>query len=77
VSEGKDGSVILALEWDYAAWTSNAAWIAAQLDELAAKSGEKKPVRVVISGQMSLRLHQELQTRGFAAQDRANPGLLK
>ncbi len=77
VCVAKDGTIILALEWDYAAWTSGAASVAAQMDHLAAKSGEKKPVRVVISGQMSPRLQQELQTRGFTVQDRARPGPLK
>ena len=77
VSVAKDGTIILALEWDYAAWTSGAASVAARMDHLAAQSGEKKPVRVVISGQMSPRLQQELQTRGFTVQDRARPGPLK
>jgi hypothetical protein len=74
---GKDGSVIVALQWDYAAWTPGAASLATQVEELAGQSGEKKPVRVVVSGEMSPRLEQALLARGFALQDRARPGPLK
>lgn len=77
VCVGKDGSVILAFQWDYAAWTPGAAALATQVEELAAQSGEKKPVRVVVSGEMSPRLEQALLVRGFALQDRARPGPLK
>jgi hypothetical protein len=77
VCVGKDGGVIVALQWDYAAWTPVAAAFTAQVDDLAAQSGAKKPLRVVVSGQMSPRLQQELQARGFAVQDRARPGPLK
>jgi hypothetical protein len=73
----KDGTVIVALQWDYAAWTSSAADFADEVQKLAAGSGAKKPVMVVLSGQMSARLQQELQKRGFTVQDRANPGPLR
>ena len=73
----KDGTVIVALQWDYAAWTSGAATFAGEVQKLANESGGHKPVLIAISGQMSPRLQQELQNRGFTAQDLLNPGPLK
>jgi hypothetical protein len=74
---GKDGTVVVALQWDYAAWTSRAAAFTDELQKLASESGGKKPVLVAISGEMSPRLRQELQNRGFTVQDRLSPGPLK
>jgi hypothetical protein len=73
----KDGTVIVALQWDYAAWTSGAAGFIDGVQKMAAESGGNKHVLVAISGQMSPRLQQELQNRGITAQDRMNPGPLK
>ncbi len=72
-----DGTVVVALQWDYAAWTPAAASFADRVDALASESGEKKPVRVVISGQMSPALQRQLQSRGWTAEDHARPGPLK
>jgi hypothetical protein len=72
-----DGTLIVALQWDYAAWTPRAASFADAVDAFASASGEKKPVRVVISGQMSPLLQQQLQSRGWTVEDRARPGPLK
>jgi hypothetical protein len=77
VSVAADGNVIVALQWDYAGWTPAAAAFADRVDALASESGEKKPVRVVISGQMSPLLQQQLQSRGWTAEDRARQGPLK
>jgi hypothetical protein len=77
VCVAKDGTVILALQWDYAAWTSGAATFTEEVQKLANDSGGHKPVLVAISGQMSPRLQQELQARHFIVQDRLNPGPLK
>lgn len=74
---GKDGSVIVALQWDYAAWTPRAAAFSDEIQKLANGPGQDKHVLVVISGQMSSRLQQELQSRGIMVQDRMNPGPLK
>jgi len=74
---GKDGSVIVALQWDYAAWTPRAAAFSDEIKKLANGPGQDKHVLVVISGQMSPRLQQELQSRGITVQDRMNPGPLK
>ena len=72
----KDGTVIVALQWDYAAWTEAAAAATADIQKLAAETGPHTPVLIVISGQMSDRLKQELQHRGFTVRDRASPGPL-
>jgi hypothetical protein len=77
VCVAQDGTIILALQWDYAAWTAGAAWIIKQVEDLAAQSGEKKPVTIVLSGQISPLLRQELQNRGFTIQDKAAKGPLK
>ena len=73
----KDGTVIVALQWDYAAWTSGAAFFTGEVEKLAHESGEKKPVLIAVSGQMSPRLHQELQSRGFQVEERVTPGPLQ
>jgi hypothetical protein len=74
---GKDGAVITALQWDYAAWTPRAGAFADAIKKLAEEPGHNKHVLVAISGQTSPRLQQELQNRGIAVQDRLNPGPLK
>jgi hypothetical protein len=73
----KDGTIILAVQWDYAAWTPGAAWLTKQVEDLAGHSGEKKAMTIVLSGQMSPLLQQELQNRGFTIQDKASKGPLK
>ena len=73
----KDGTVIVALQWDYAAWTPRAGAFADALKKLADEPGHNQHVLVAISGQTSPRLQQELQSRGIAVQDRMNPGPLK
>jgi len=74
---GKDGTVIAALQWDYAAWTSRAAEFSGELKRLANETGQNSHVFVAISGQMSPRLQEELQNRGMTVQDRLNPGPLE
>lgn len=76
VSVATDGTVVLALQWDYAAWTSAAAAFTGQIQELAQKSGNKG-VWVALSGQASPRLKQELEVRHFTIRDRSSPGPLK
>jgi hypothetical protein len=77
VCVAKDGSVVVALQWDYAAWTPTAAAFAEKLQRLGGESGAHKRVLVAISGQSSPRLQEELQSRGFTLRDRLNPGPLK
>jgi len=73
----KDGTVVVALQWDYAAWTSGAAGFSNDVQKLAAQSGKTTNVLVALSGQVSPRLRQELETRGFTVHDRLVPGPLK
>src|SRR6266487_1306680 len=73
----KDGTIIVAFQWDYAAWTSGAAGFTSEVQKLAAQSGKNLNVFVALSGQVSPRLRQELETRGFTVQDRLVPGPLK
>lgn len=73
----KDGTIIVALQWDYAAWTSGAASFTAEVQKLAAKSGQGAHVFVGLSGQVSPRLREELEKRGVTLQDRLVPGPLK
>ncbi|HEY4256595.1 MAG TPA: hypothetical protein VGM66_05230 [Candidatus Udaeobacter sp.] len=73
----KDGTIVVALQWDYAAWTSGAASFTDEVQKLAAQSGKNSNVFVALSGQVSPRLRQELETRGFTVHDRLVPGPLK
>src|SRR6516165_7871384 len=58
----KDGTIVVALQWDYAAWTSGAAGFTNDVQKLAAQSGKNTNVLVALSGQVSPRLRQELET---------------
>ena len=73
----KDGTTIVAFQWDYAAWTSSAASFTNDVQKLAAQSGKNGSVFFAPSGQVSPRLRHELETRGFTVQDRLVPGPLK
>jgi hypothetical protein len=73
----RDGTVIVALQWDYAAWTAGAAQFTGDVQKLAGHSGENKNILVALSGQVSPRLREELEKRGITVQDRLVPGPLK
>jgi hypothetical protein len=73
----KDGTVVVALQWDYAAWTPRAAAFADEIAKVADESGGHKPVLVAISGQASTRLQQEFANRKITLHDRVSPGPLK
>jgi hypothetical protein len=73
----KDGTIVVALQWDYAAWTSGAAQFTGDLQKLAAQSDENKNILVALSGHVSPRLRVELEKRGITVQDRLVPGPLK
>ena len=77
ISIAKDGTIVVALQWDYAAWTSGAAEFTNEVQKLAAQSGKNPNVLVALSGQVSPRLRQELESRGFTVHDRLAPGPLK
>src|SRR5215813_1664826 len=73
----KDGTIIVALQWDYAAWTAGAASFTDEVQKLAGKSGQNAHVFVGLSGDVSPRLRAELEKRGVIVRDRLVPGPLK
>jgi len=73
----RDGTIIVALQWDYAAWTSGAAAFTDEVQKFAGKSGQSAHVSVDLSGEVSPRLREELEKRGMTVQDRRVPGPLK
>ena len=73
----KDGTTIVALQWDYAAWTSSAARFSAEIQKFAASSAGNKKVLVAVSGQTSPRLRQELEKLGDRLEDHLSPGPIK
>ena len=73
----KDGTTVVALQWDYAAWTPGAAHVSDEVEKFAAKPPKNKKVVVALSGQVSPRLRQELEARGQLVKDRVAPGPLK
>lgn len=77
VAVGTDGNLILALEWDYAAWTQNAANFVAQFK--AAKLGKTAPTGYVIalSGDASPLVQQKCKDAGITLATRLAPGPLK
>ena len=73
----KEGTTVVALQWDYAAWTPGAAHVSDEVEKFAAKPPRNKKVVVALSGQVSPRLRQELEARGQLVKDRVTPGPLK
>jgi hypothetical protein len=77
IAVGADGNVVVALEWDYAAWTQNAANFIAQLK--AAKFGKKAPTGFVValSGDASPMVQQKLKDAGITLATRLAAGPLQ
>lgn len=73
----KDGTIIVALQWDYAVWTAGAASFTDDVQKLAGKSGQSAHISIDLSGQVSPRSREELEKRGITLQDRLVPGPLK
>ena len=74
VCVAKDGTVVVALQWDYGAWTPAADHFAQAILKQG-KTGSSQ--LVAISGMVSPRLRQELEARHFHLEDRVSPGPLK
>ena len=76
IALAKDGTVIMALEWDYAAWTENAATFVAGL-----KAGDygRKPTGflIALSGDASPLARRKLQEMGVTLATHLAPGPLK
>ena len=73
----KDGTTVVALQWDYAAWTPGAAQVSNEVEKFADKPPRNRKVLIALSGQVSPRLRQELEARGQTVADRVAPGPLK
>jgi len=71
----KDGTTVVALQWDYAAFTPLADKFSHDLEELTKDKGSKR--LIALSGIVSPRLRQELEARGDTVQDKLAPGPLK
>src|SRR6476660_3545153 len=71
---GKDGTVIVALQWDYAAWTPTADKFA---QALKAQATPDSTCLVAITGTVSPRLRQELEARHFQVEDHLAPRTLQ
>ena len=71
----KDGTTVVALQWDYAAYTEMADKFSRDVDELTKDKGSKR--LIALSGIVSPRLRQELEARGDIVQDKLAPGPLK
>jgi hypothetical protein len=77
VCVAKDGTTIVALQWDYGAWTAGAASFVGDVQKLAGKSGQNAHISVDLSGEVSPLLREELQNLGITVQDRLVPGPLR
>jgi hypothetical protein len=75
VSVAQDGTVVVALHWDYACWTPLADKFTRAVQKLG--TGEKPPCLLALSGVVSPRLRSELESRGFKVEDRLVPGPLR
>ena len=77
VAVGADGTLIVALEWDQAAWTPNAANFVGQLK--AATFGGTAPSGIVIalSGDATPMAQQQIKAAGITLATRLAPGPLK
>lgn len=70
----KDGTTVVALQWDYAAYTELADKFSRDLEELTKEKGKRL---IALSGIVSPRLRQELEARGDTVKDKLAPGPLK
>ncbi len=77
IAFGDDGTLIVALEWDYAAWTENAANFVAQLK--AAKFDGKAPpsMLIALTGDASPLTQTAVQKAGIELATRLVPGPLQ
>ncbi len=77
VAIGVDGHLILALEWDYAAWTENAAAFVAQFKEAKFGTSAPKGYVIAISGDASPLAQKQIEAAGIQLAMRLAPGLLQ
>lgn len=77
VCVAKDGTVIVALQWDYAAWTPVSQRFLAAMEKLALQDGKSGGIRVALTGQVSPTLRTQLEARGIRVDEKVLPGPLK
>lgn len=70
----KDGSVLLALHWDYASWTPLANKCAIWLQSIRINGKKPPTVTIAITGAVSPRCRQEMEKRGIRMLDRQQKG---
>lgn len=74
---GKDGTTIIALQWDYAAWTVAADKFGKKLQQFASERPRNGKMLVAISGQVSPLLAEKMRARGTELLPLLSPGPLK
>jgi hypothetical protein len=72
----RDGSVLVALQWDYACWSTSAEKLVTWLQTLQVDGNKPPSITLAITGQATARLRQELEQRGFRLFDRQIKGPL-
>jgi hypothetical protein len=72
----QDGSVLLALHWDYASWTDMADKASQWLQSMQVNGKKPTTITIAITGVASPRCRQEFEKRGFRLLDRQNRGPL-
>jgi hypothetical protein len=77
VCVARDGTIVLALRWDFAQWSAFAGKLARQLKEFGATAAEKPDYLVALTGATTPKLGAELAERGIQLRDRLAPGPLK
>lgn len=77
ISVAKDGTVVIALQWDYAAWTPAAGRFSATLQKFAREQSGNKKVLVAVSGQTSPQMRANAEALGHEVIDHLSPGPLK
>lgn len=73
---GKDGGVIVALQWDHAMWTPRSEAFAAALQGLTVNGVKPPSLIVAVTGTATASLRRELEARGFRVHDKLLKGPL-
>lgn len=74
---GLNGTTVVALHWDYAAWTARASAFLAELQQPAGPDAPAGKLAIMITGQVSPLLRQQLEARKVQVLDRVIAGPLK
>jgi len=77
VAIGKNGQVVVALDWDYIAWTPEAADFIAELKTARLERKPPTGYLLALSGEASPMFQRKLKADGIKLVTRAAPGPLK